>query len=86
MRKSIDDLLILADNNFASIEKVVIQTTKIMANDKKYFTFAQYLKLNSAQIKLDSNSIVLIKDNYVDNNFLFINYNANFTSIKELLR
>lgn len=35
----IDNILILANNNFASKEKAIIKVTKIIIKNQKYFTF-----------------------------------------------
>ena len=42
-----DDILILADNNFARKDETVIQSTKIMTKERKYLTYAHPLKFNS---------------------------------------
>ena len=54
-----NDILILADNNFADIKKVIIKSAKIMTKNRKCLSFAHPLKFNSTQIKLDLNGIVL---------------------------
>lgn len=41
-----NDTLILADNNFASIEEEAIKSAKIITQNREYFTFAQLLKFN----------------------------------------
>lgn len=82
----INDILILADNNFTSIKKTAIQIAKIITKNKKYFILAQPLKFNRAQIKLDSNSIILIKKNHVNGIFLLINHNTNSISSKRIIR
>lgn len=43
-----NDILILANTNFVSIEEDVIKSVKIMIKDKKYLTFAHFLKFNGA--------------------------------------
>lgn len=48
-----NNTLILADNNFANIEKETIKSTKIITKDREYLTLAHLLKFNGAQIKLD---------------------------------
>lgn len=56
----INDILILADNIFTSNKKEVIKAAKIMRKDSKYLTFAQFIKCNWIQIKLDLDGIVSI--------------------------
>ena len=60
-----DDKLILADNDFASNEEEAIKKAKIMTKDREYLTFTQPIKFNRAQIKLDSDGIVLTKESHV---------------------
>lgn len=44
----IDNTLILVNNNFASIEEDAIKLAKILTKNRLYFTFAHFLKFNSA--------------------------------------
>lgn len=44
----IDDILILANNNFASTKKNVIKSAEIIIKNKKYPTFIYSLKFNNA--------------------------------------
>ena len=60
-----DETLILADNDFAGKEESAIQWAKIMTKEREYLTHAHPLKFNSAQIKLDSNNIVLTKKSHI---------------------
>lgn len=46
----INNIFILANNNFASNKKETNKLAKIMTKDKKYLTFAYPLKFNGAQI------------------------------------
>lgn len=55
-----DNILILADNDFANIEENTIKSAKIMTKDKKHFTSIQPLKFNGLQIKPNSNRIVFV--------------------------
>ena len=65
MRIQIDDTLILANNDFASIEEDVIRSAKIITKDRKHFTSVHPLKFNGTQIKLDLNKKILTKKSYV---------------------
>lgn len=46
----IDNILILVDNNFASIKEKVIKLAKIMTINRKYFTSTYPLKFNGIEI------------------------------------
>lgn len=61
VRIQIDNILILANNNFASIEKKYIKYVKIITKNRKNFTFVCFLKFNDIENKLDSNNIILAK-------------------------
>lgn len=65
MEMKVDDILFLANNDFVSIKKDAIKSTKIMKKDRENFTSANSLKFNNAQIKLDPNGIVLIKESHI---------------------
>lgn len=56
----INNTLILANENFANNEEEAIKLVKIMTKNGKYLTLTHLLKFNDVQIKLNSNSIVLI--------------------------
>ena len=81
-----NDILILANNNFASTKKAIIQIAKVMTKNRKYLIFAQTLKFNGAQIKLNSNSIILIKKSHISYIFLVTDYNIDFTSLKRIIK
>lgn len=55
-----DNILILANNDFANIEENIIKSAKIMVKSRKHFTSIQPLKFNGLQIKPNSNRIVFI--------------------------
>ena len=61
MKIKTDNILILADNNFTSIKEKVVKDTKIITKNWEYLTFVKSIKFNKIQIKLNSNSIILIK-------------------------
>ena len=82
----IDDILILADNNFASTKEEAIKSAKIITKDREYLTSAHPLKFNSAQIKLDSNGIVLTKKSYIGGILLVTDYTADSTSSKRITK
>ena len=86
MRIQTNDILILADNNFASTKEEAIKLAKIMTKDREYLTPAHSLKFNGAQIKLDLNSIVLTKKVYVGGIFLITDHIADSTSPREIIR
>lgn len=69
-----DDILILVDNDFASIKKDTIRSGKIMIKNKEYLTSIYPLKFNGVQIKLDLNGIVLTKKIYVKSIFPITDY------------
>ena len=81
-----DDILILADDDFASIEEDAIKSAKIMTKDRKYLTSAYSLKFNGAQIKLDSNGIVLTKESHVGGILLVTDHFADSTSSRGITR
>ncbi len=75
-----DDTLILADNDFASNEEEAIKEAKIMTKYRKYLTSAHPIKFNRAQIKLDSDGIILTKESHVGGILLVTDHNADSTS------
>lgn len=81
-----NDTLILTNNNFASTEKEIIKSTKIITKDKKYLTPVHPPKFNDAQIKLDSNNIILAKKSHIEGIFLITNHIAGFTSSREITK
>ena len=81
-----NNTLILADNNFASTKKEAIKSAKIMTKNRKYLTSAYPLKFNGTQIKLNSNSIVLTKESYIEKFLPVIDYATDFTSCKGITR
>ena len=81
-----DDILILADNNFAGKEETVIQSAKIMTKEREYLTHAHPLKFNGAQIKLDSNGIVLMKASHVGDILPVTDNIADSTSSRGIIR
>lgn len=81
----VNDILFLANNNFASIKENAIKSAKIMKKDKEYFTSANHLKFNNAQIKLNPNGIVLIKESYIGQILLIIDDVVDFTSSTRII-
>lgn len=81
-----DNTLILANNNFTSMEEKAVKNGKIITKDWEYLTSAQSIKFNGAQMKLDSNGIVLIKESYVSGILPLIKHDADFTSSKEIIK
>ena len=75
-----DNILILADNNCASIKEDAIKLAKIMTKDRKHLTLIHPLKFNGVQIKLDSNGIVLTKKSYIEGILSVTDHAANSTS------
>ena len=57
-----------------------------MTKDGEYLTLAHPLKFNSAQIKLDSNGIILTKKSHVSGIFSVTNHIPDSTSSKEITR
>ena len=82
----INNILILADNDFASIEEDVIKSTKIMTKNREYLTYAHPLKFSGAQIKLDLDRIVLIKESHIGGILLVTDNIADLTSFKGITR
>ena len=81
-----NDILILADNNFANKEEAQIKAIKIMTKNQEHFTPTQPLKFNRAQIKLDSEGIVLTKKSHIDGIFLVIDHNTDSTSLGKITK
>ncbi len=81
-----DDKLILVDNDFASIEEEAIKQAKIMTIDCEYVTSAQPIKFNRAQIKLDSDGIILTKESHIDGILLVTDHDADSTSSRGITR
>ena len=57
-----------------------------MTKNREHFTPAHLLKFNGAQIKLDSNRIVLTKESYVEGILPVTDHAANSTSSKGITR
>ena len=81
-----DDTLILADNDFAGKKEAVIQTAKIMTKDREHLTSSHPLKFNGAQIKLDSEEIVLTKESHVNGILPVTNRDIDSTSSRGITR
>lgn len=86
MRMQTDDMLILANNNFARKEEATIQTAKIMIKDRGYLTSSHLLKFNGAQIELNLKKIVLIKESHVNSIFFITNHNIDSTSLSRIMK
>lgn len=86
MKMQINNILILVDNDFASIEENANRSAKIWTKDKEYLTFAYFSKFNDAQIKLNSNGIVWTKKSHVKEIPLITDHVANSTSSKKITR
>ena len=81
-----DDILILADNDFAGKEESAIQTVKIMTKDREHLTSSHPLKFNRVQIKLDSEGIVLTKESHVGGILSITNRDVDSTSSRGITR
>lgn len=81
-----NNILILADNNFASKEEKAVRNAKIMTKDWEYLTPTQPIKFNRAQIKLDLNGIVLTKKSHVGGILSVTDHDVDFTSSREITR
>ena len=81
-----DDTLILADNDFANKEEAEIKVAKIITKDREHLTSTQPLKFNGAQIKLDSEVIVLTKKSHVGGILLVTDHDVDSTSSREITR
>lgn len=57
-----------------------------MTKNKNYFIFTHFLKFSGAQIKLNSNGIILTKKSYLRDIILVTNYNADSTSFKKITK
>lgn len=66
--------------------KKTIKIIKIMTKNCKYFTFIQSIKFIKVQIKLNLESVVLIRKSYVDSILFITDYNTNFNSLKGIIR
>lgn len=82
----IDNILILIDTNFTNTEKNTIKLAKIIKKNKEYPTSTYFLKFNNAQIKLNSNRIILIKKCHIREIFLIIDHITDFTSFRRIIR
>lgn len=82
----IDDTLILADNDFASIEEDGIRLAKIITKVKKHLTPSHPLNSNGIQIKLNSNKIILIKKSYIGGIFPIIDHVIDSTNSNRIIR
>ena len=81
-----DDILILADHDFASTEEDAIRSAKIMTKDREHLTPAHPLKFNGAQIKLDLNEIVLTKESHIEGILPVTDHAADSTSSRGITR
>ena len=86
VRMQTNDILILADNDFASTKEDAIRSAKIMTKDIEHILPAHSLKFNGAQIKLDSNRIVLTKKSHVGEIFLVTDYATDSTSSRRITK
>ena len=86
MRVPTNNTLILVDNNFVSMNKKAVKNTKIMTKDCEYPTSIKKIKFNSAKIKLNENSIVLINERYVSGILPITKYDADSISIKRITK
>lgn len=86
VRMQIDNILILADNDFTSTKEDTIKSAKTMTKDREHLTPTYFLKFNNAQIKLNLNGIVLTKKSYAGRILLIIDHVADSTSSKEIIR
>jgi alpha-glucuronidase len=58
----IDDILILADQSFAVVEKEAVHSAKIMTNTREQLTFINLLKFNDTRIeRIDSNEVIYFR-------------------------
>ncbi len=57
-----------------------------MTKDREYFTCTKLIKFNGAQIKLDSDGIVLTKDSHIGGILLVTDHNADSTSSRGITR
>lgn len=86
VRMQTDITLILANNEFISIEEDTIKSAKIITKDREHLTSAHRLKFNSVQIKLDSNKMVVTKKSRVGEIFLVTDHIPDFTSSRGITR
>lgn len=86
VRIQTNDTFTLADNSFASTKKDIIRSIKIMTIDKKHLNSTYSLKFNCAQIKRDSNKIVLTKTSHIGGILSVTDQVANSTPSKGITR
>lgn len=86
MEIQIDNILILANNDFARKKEAAIKVAKIMTKDREHLTSIQPQKFNGAQIKLDSESIVLAKKSHVGGILLVIDCDTDSISFRGVTR
>lgn len=82
----IDNILILLDNNLANTEKDAIGSAKIMRKNREHLNFIYPLKFHNAQIKLDSNKIILIKKSHIGVIFPVIDHVRNSNCFMEIIK
>ena len=85
VRMQIDETLILANNDFASIEEDGIKSAKIMTKNREYLTPAHLLRFNDAQIRLDLDRTVLIKESHIRGILQIRDNVADSTSSKRII-
>lgn len=86
MKMQTNNILILAPKNFAGTKKEAIKLPKIIIKNREYFIFIQYLNCNSAQMKLNSDSILLTIKSHMGSICLVIDYNINLICSKEVTK
>lgn len=57
-----------------------------MIKDYKYLIFIKFIIFNRTQIKLDWKDILLSKNSYIDIICLVIDYNIDFTILKNIIK
>lgn len=68
------------------LKKNAIRLAKVIKKDKEYPTSTHFLKFNNIQIKLNLNKIILIKNCYIKDILLIIDYVIDFTSFGKIIR
>lgn len=86
MKMQVNNIFILIDNNFASVQKNAIRLIKIMIKNKKHLIFIYFLKFIGIQIKLNLNKIILIKESHIKGIFLVIDYVVDSISSSKIIK
>jgi hypothetical protein len=83
-----DDILILADQSFAVVEKEAVHSAKIMTKTREQLTFENVLKFNDTKIeRIDSNEAIYFRqETHIQDIRLIQSIDAIITSARDKMR